>query len=291
MHRVHDEDVLICGWSRHSDQHYSVDADWSRPHCFFRTLASAADHTMLVEQTIRQGVLGLLHVESGVPPTDHFLMNRLTYRLDPLNLPDTDARVTLDVVFTRRNRRAVDVALTLWHAGGIFGTADAGLGWIAPQVYARLRGDRRPVSPAPTSIPVSPLAVGRHSDDETLLAPLGDGKRWELRPNPGHPALIDHAVDHVPGLVLMEAARQAAFAGTLQPGYAFTAAALRPYQYVEFDAPCWLEASEIPALTPFAAAAEVTGTQDGEVVFRCHMEASQSVGSGAHPLAGLAAQA
>jgi hypothetical protein len=68
---------------------------------------------------------------------------------------------------------------------------------------------------------LSPAAVGRDREDAVVLAAL-DGRpgEWRLRPDTGHPALFDHESDHIPGMVLVEAFRQATLvrAGQDAPG-------------------------------------------------------------------------
>ncbi|WP_260845011.1 AfsA-related hotdog domain-containing protein [Streptomyces sp. SLBN-31] len=50
------------------------------------------------------------------------------------------------------------------------------------------------------------------SPTDVVLSPLGQPHRWQLRVDTRHPVLFDHIVDHVPGMLLIEAARQAATA-------------------------------------------------------------------------------
>ena len=75
--------------------------------------------------------------------------------------------------------------------------------------------------PAVEARALSPAAVGRDREDAVMLAALdGTSAEWHLRPDTGHPALFDHESDHIPGMVLIEAFRQAALvrAGQDAPG-------------------------------------------------------------------------
>ncbi|MFE2517849.1 AfsA-related hotdog domain-containing protein [Streptomyces mirabilis] len=47
-----------------------------------------------------------------------------------------------------------------------------------------------------------------------VLTPTPHPHTWQLTPNPHHPILFDHTTDHIPGMVLLEAAHQAATAHT-----------------------------------------------------------------------------
>ncbi|MFD3416359.1 AfsA-related hotdog domain-containing protein [Streptomyces decoyicus] len=55
--------------------------------------------------------------------------------------------------------------------------------------------------------------------------------------------LFDHPVDHVPGMLLLEAARQSAHkAAHPMPTIAIGVEAVFSH-YVELDAPCWIEST------------------------------------------------
>ncbi|QMV06648.1 hypothetical protein GJU35_13800 [Streptomyces lincolnensis] len=83
-----------------------------------------------------------------------------------------------------------------------------------------------------------------------------------MRVDTSHPLLFDRPDDHVPGMVLLEAARQAAAAVTPGDGTPYPLSMENTFdRYVEFDTPCWIEA------TPVTDGVRVVGHQDGEQVF------------------------
>ncbi|MER5918117.1 AfsA-related hotdog domain-containing protein [Streptomyces sp. NPDC001982] len=94
---------------------------------------------------------------------------------------------------------------------------------ITPSVYARLRADRLDPHPfnaaasRPAAPPLAPALVGRTSPADVVLTPTEEPGRWLLTPDFNHPILFDHHADHLPGMVLLEAARQAATAA-VAPG-------------------------------------------------------------------------
>lgn len=78
-------------------------------------------------------------------------------------------------------------------------------------------------APSPESLPaggadLAPAAVGRSRAADVLLTrpAAGPAGRWLLRVDQQHPVFFDHPSDHVPGMVLLEALRQAGHA-TLAP--------------------------------------------------------------------------
>ena len=134
---------------------------------------------------------------------------------------------------------------------------------VSPEVYQRLRGGRALVGdmrPIPLTAPTAPQTVGRMSPMDVVLSPVNEPDCWQLRVDTRHPVLFDHPVDHVPGMLLMEAARQAwaATHGSPMP-LGFTGAFQR---YIELDAPCTIRTATIGDDSLL-----VTGWQNGEPAF------------------------
>ncbi|MFB9514685.1 ScbA/BarX family gamma-butyrolactone biosynthesis protein [Streptomyces purpureus] len=271
-HRDLDRDVLITGWTRRDEMAFSVDINWARDHCFFAPAPGSVHHHMLIAQTIRQVTLSLAHAAFEIPTSDKFLMNELTYAVDPHHPTTLTDPVRVEAEYSWEGRRCMRVKLALRQRGATFATSDNLFSWVPPRVYGRMRGDYLTALPGDSAEPVAAPLVGRIADNEVLLAPGGRPHRWQLRWGTGHMALIDHAVDHVPGLVLLEAAHQAAYAFAGAPHFNPTGQAMYASRYVEFDAPCWIEAHALPARAGIPAAVEVIGLQRDSMAFRCVVE-------------------
>ncbi|MFE1267845.1 ScbA/BarX family gamma-butyrolactone biosynthesis protein [Streptomyces sp. NPDC058757] len=276
-HRAAAEDVLVTGWHRHDATHFSVELDWSGPHVFFAPARGSSYHHMLIAQTLRQVGLGLTHAEFGVAAREnHFLLDDLEYTVGPDLRTDATAPVRAEVEYAWTGRRSLRVRIDLRQHGRLCATGSSGFTWVPDGVYRRLRGDRLAARPARRGTPVAPSLVGRSARDEVTLSLPSEGgpaDGWQLIEDTGHPALIDHAVDHVPGLVLLEAAQQAAYAFT-GGGFDPRSVSIRAHQYVEFGHPCSIEARPAPGRLAGGVAVEVTGTQRGKVAFRCLVEGS-----------------
>jgi hypothetical protein len=124
---------------------------------------------------------------------------------------------------------------------------------LPPAVSARLRAHRAaPSADAAPAREAAPLigarSAGRPRQRDVLLRDAGQPHRWWLRVDTGHPVLFDHPVDHVPGMLLLDAARQAAHAelgaGAVPP-LALDADFGR---FVELGAPCRVEVTARPPL-------------------------------------------
>ncbi|MBT2369082.1 ScbA protein [Streptomyces sp. ISL-10] len=271
VHRVAEDDILITSWTRLGEDRFHLSADWTVAHGFFAPAPRARHNEMLVAQTIRQAGLLLAHAGFETPTSDQYLMNKLQYSSDP-DYPTVDRTmdaVDIDVRCVPSGRRSLDMHFVFSHDGTIFVTCSAAFSWVPANVYGRLRGEHAAARPNGAPAPVAPAIVGRRAEDEVTLAPTDRPSRWELRGDTGHLALLDHPVDHVPGLVLVEAAHQAAFAHAGPDGFVPTSTSIVPTKYVEFDEPCWIEARDVQGALPGSSAIEVTGVQHGELTFRC----------------------
>lgn len=287
-HRVDERDVLVTRWWRRSETEFAFDLDWSGDHCFFDAAPGAAHSEMLVAQTIRQTGLLVAHAGLGITRSHEFLMDSMRYETHPHRPTAGRAPgpMTATAVCVRSGRRTLDIGITVRHAGGVFLTSSSRFGWVSKDVYRRLRGAYAAARPAPAPAPESPALVGRRTESEVALAPAGRPGRWLLRGDTGNPALFDHAVDHVPGLVLAEAAHQAAYAFVGDPAFCPVSTAVTARQYVEFDAPCWIEAREVPTRRRGARAVEVVGVQRGRTTFSCVIEGVRSPAFGSGPVSG-----
>lgn len=271
-HRAQQRDVLITGWTRRGTMDFSVRVDWSAGHRFFTPTQGSAHHHMLIAQTIRQVGLTLAHAAFDVPVSDKFLMNELTYTTDPHHRTTATDPVQVDTSYTWQGRRSLRVETVMRQRGSAFATSDSVFSWVSPQVYGRLRGDHLTAHPGERGAPVPPPAVGRIAENEVVLAPADRPRRWKLRGDTGHPALIDHHVDHAPGLVLLEAAHQAAYSFAGAPHFNPTAVTMSASRYVEYDSTCWIEAHATVPRTEAATAVEIVGVQRDSLTFRCVVE-------------------
>uniref|UniRef100_A0AAU2JKS5 A-factor biosynthesis hotdog domain-containing protein n=1 Tax=Streptomyces sp. NBC_00049 TaxID=2903617 RepID=A0AAU2JKS5_9ACTN len=84
-----------------------------------------------------------------------------------------------------------------------------------------------------------------------------------------HPILFDHPVDHAPGMLLLEAVRQAAYASAFPRRGVLTDIEMRFFRYGELHAPCWIETAPAPEDVPATGRIPVlvVARQNGEDVF------------------------
>ncbi|MFB7917659.1 ScbA/BarX family gamma-butyrolactone biosynthesis protein [Streptomyces sp. NPDC056061] len=291
VHRRDAQDVFPTGWTPQTDTQFSVSARWPRAHRFFAPVAGRHQDPLLIAETMRQTTMLLGHAAFGVPFGDQFVMWELAYVADPgqLLLGDEPWDITVDVTCSRikRVRKSIGsmhVELLLHRFGTVLARGGGRISCASAEAYGRLRGGRRPDAgvPIPLLPAVPPSAVGRADERDVVLAPGTRRNVWQLRLDTGHPTLFARPNDHVPGIVLLEAARQAAVA--VSPGRAFLPTSARTdfLRYVELDRPCWIEAQQLPSEDPDMIAVCVTATQDDRPAFRCTLESPAPVPARAH---------
>ncbi|MET9855294.1 ScbA/BarX family gamma-butyrolactone biosynthesis protein [Streptomyces sp. NPDC006450] len=277
VHRAAVAEVFLTGMCRIAEDRFHIKAQWPRGHSFFAPVAGTHYDPMLIAETIRQVGAYLAHEAFDVPIGHQFLLWSLEYSTVPEQLAMGEAPADLDLIVTcpeirRRGNRltALTYEVVIRQGDRVIATGRVGYTVTSPAVYQRLRAKQ--LSRQPDSVlgpaPVAPAEVGRLSPfDVVLSASCGPGV-WQLRYDIRHPVLFDHVGDHVPGMVLLEAARQAVTIGA-EAGVMPVTVRSTYQRYAEFGSPLWIHAEPASADLGGTAARSirVTGVQDGEQVF------------------------
>lgn len=252
VHRTAVSEVFLTDWRRAGSGAWVVSAQWPRAHSFYGPVDGLHDPMLLVE-TMRQASILLAHVAHGVPLDHPIIWQDLRYSVNPeaLRVTGAPAEIALhitDHALLYRGRRLAGARLRfhVLRDGAELATAELNFACQTPAVYRRLRGEYSDLQRANARTldlaePVAPRLVARDRTSDVVLSPTGHANRWQLRVNTAHPVLFDHPVDHAPGMLMVEAARQAAHAAA-GPGFALpTDMECSFHRYGELDAPCWVE--------------------------------------------------
>jgi hypothetical protein len=285
-HRTTEADVFPVRWRRISETRFRFTAHWPAAHAFFGPVDDRHQDPMVVGETLRQASMVLAHAEFGAPADTHFVMWDLTVHTDPsaLLLSDAAEPVDVDVVCSeirRRGRGLHSMRTTMeFHRAGRFVARGTGsTGCTSPLAYRRLRA--RQLAEVGTPVPllpgISPALAGRSRAEDVVLAPADRPGVWRLRVDTGHPVLFPRPNDHVPGMVLFEAARQAATAASGRHPFLPRSMTADFSRYAELHSPCWIE-TEILDEDPQDSretTVRVSGRQDGESVFSATLTCAQ----------------
>ncbi|PTH87246.1 ScbA protein [Streptomyces sp. A244] len=282
-HRTTETDVFPARWTRISDTRFRFSAHWPAAHPFFGPVDDRHQDPMIVGETLRQASMVLAHAEFGAPADTHFVMWDLTVTVDPaaLLLADAAEPVEFDVVCSeirRRGRglRSMRTTMEFRRAGRFVARGTGSTGCTPPRAYRRLRAGRLNAwdTPVPLLAGIAPQAAGRSRAEDVVLAPADRPGAWNLRVDTGHPVLFPRPNDHVPGMVLFEAARQAATAASgLRPFLPSTLTA-EFARYAELHSPCRIE-TEVFDDRPGEVTVRVSGRQDGASVFTASLTSAR----------------
>ncbi|MFI7011296.1 ScbA/BarX family gamma-butyrolactone biosynthesis protein [Streptomyces sp. NPDC050145] len=238
VHRRALSEVFLTDSRKIDDTSFVAAAQLPPSHVYFtdHTTAQAVDPLLLLE-CCRQAETHAVHAHFGAPLGTKFVLEAWAMELPGLlglELPPGPAELVIeahmqDVQWTGDRLRGAGYRMRLSLAGTELGTVTMRVKYVADPVYAMLRG-RKGEGPLPSSDDhrevagprlAAPVRVGREQVENVVLdgpAVTEDGMRARLRVAGGHPSLFDHAQDHVPGMVLMEAGRQAALLTAAEHG-------------------------------------------------------------------------
>ncbi|WP_078992845.1 ScbA/BarX family gamma-butyrolactone biosynthesis protein [Streptomyces sp. MMG1121] len=250
VHKLASEEVLLTGWTTHDDDRHTVHARWPGFHTFYWPRNRRFDPLLFVE-TVRQTFPLLSHVAYGVPFGSHLVWDDFSFEVAPwaMLVPRAPADVVLEITCTDvRTRKGCLVSMTMDAAASLngrrIGNARTRFTNHSPAVYRRLRGRRdlaekhHGASPLPPA--VLPATVGHCLPENVVLASTERSDRWQLRADTDHAVLFDHPVDHAPGMLLLEALRQAAHATCSATNSMVTGMSVSFENWVELDAAAWI---------------------------------------------------
>ncbi|MFB7596394.1 ScbA/BarX family gamma-butyrolactone biosynthesis protein [Streptomyces sp. NPDC056160] len=221
VHRVSVAEVLLTDVRHCGRWTFCAAAVWPRSHPTFPRRHDGRHSPWMVVETVRQLGIYLPRCHFGAPATDRFLIDDVSYRIDPAREPraphggtEISCRVSVtDLVEAPESGRTARMRLRADFLAGreVFARADGGARFLTAERYAAIRRAPRPGPPpyADAGRPrPQPALLGTWSQEDALVA-LHDGALVVDPADPHHPFLFDHETDHVPGMALLEAARQA----------------------------------------------------------------------------------
>ncbi|MFI0961044.1 ScbA/BarX family gamma-butyrolactone biosynthesis protein [Streptomyces sp. NPDC021080] len=307
VHRSAVAEVFLTDAERHGDDEMLLAARFPRRHAFYDDTLGPRTHLdpFLLLEACRQGIFVVAHRHLGVRLGHKFLLRAVEFEVpDPAALTrgggPTEAVITtrIDKRFrTGAAIRGLRLRFTLAIGGREALLARIDYSWMPPGDWASLRAGQRgalglPAVPVALRGPhVDPALVGRRSPANTVISPprtADDGSHTaHLVAETSHPTLYDHWVDHVPGMLELEAFRQLALRAAVSAGTVRTssplpvALAARFRSFAEMDLP--LECRAAPALP--GADIECTLSRPGALAAEGRIRLADADGGPARALA------
>jgi hypothetical protein len=238
VHRESLAEVFVTDTQSLGGDAHAAASQLPRSHAYYgdHLLRPRLHDPVLLLEACRQVGLAVAHTHYGVPFDHKFVLTSLGIHITrPERMAVGAAPCALRMLCSVEDKRVkegrvvgYDARFRLFVDGTEVGNALVGLRFKSPESYKALRLRNRDGAPVPSTatfeftvpgeVP-APYLVGRTSNDNVVLAGLtGDGEAASasLRVLPHHPSLFDHAQDHLPGMVLVEAGRQLALHALLE---------------------------------------------------------------------------
>ncbi|MFD5516293.1 ScbA/BarX family gamma-butyrolactone biosynthesis protein [Streptomyces sp. NPDC127066] len=276
VHRACHAEVFLTGCEKLGDDRFALTGEWPRMHSFFTSADGWHHDALQAAETIRQTGLFLAHAEFDVPLDHHFLLSELylTSFAENMVIGRGPSELSLtatcsDVVRRGRRLAGFEMAITIERDGRSCAVGGGRFTCISEGTYRRLRGTATTARLYTRTRPRHTLpaaAVGKSAPADVVLATGDRPGHWLLDPDPRHAILFDHAGDHYPGMVLLEAAWQAATALGSPKGFAPSSVHAQFRQYAEFASPVWIEATPCEDSTG-GTSVRITGMQQEYTVF------------------------
>ena len=260
VHKTAVNEVLVTDSVEHRG-HYYVAAQLPVSHAYYNDTADGGLNVLAVVEACRQAETLVAHRYLGVEFGTKFLLHKWEYDLvrdachdvsgAPMSLV-IDVRVTDRCDRGGRLRRATvrtEVLALTDEACTRVGDLSLDVSYVPPEAYAAVRAGSAAaiVSSAELMTPptlVSCADVGCSTDRNVVLdAPVRTqrGMHAQLRPPTDNASMFDHVQDHVPAMLIMEAARQALALCTDEPTASPERASARFGAYTELSEPAVVE--------------------------------------------------
>ncbi len=242
IHRADDREILVSPPWRDPDGTYGNATVTDDLSTYYRDHPRThwADLLLLTE-ACRQAALSVTHHFEGLPRDIAFFFNSIAVEIPDIQaLVDVRREMTITTLIERMRLRGDGSPKQLLYTQlGSLGPGELTVRTVmavqgAPKDrYQELRRYERDGSAPPTTASLrdrmrhqdglsAPTTVGRTQPTNVVLADLRIGPERSsatLAPDFANPSLFDHDYDHYPAMVLIEAGRQLALAGTQAPSH------------------------------------------------------------------------
>ncbi|MBT2399299.1 ScbA/BarX family gamma-butyrolactone biosynthesis protein [Streptomyces sp. ISL-100] len=285
VHRAAVAEVFLTDGCRLEDMdRFLIAAQWPRSHGLYEPDAAGFTDPVLLVETVRQAAIYTAHRFHEVPLAHRFIFCDLDLQIEEpalLRVGGAPLRAVLDGRFTPEANQSAKRFGARFEAvirvnGQRCGRASVRLLAVGDQLYTMLR--HRDSAPAGGPLPPRPRTllpaaeVGQVRPENVLLSSEGPGT-YGVHLDTEHPGYFEHASDHVPGMALVEAFRQAGHQLLRQSGnprtQMMTACEVAFGSFGELDAPLLIQAYDASSeVAPGNHVVRMTATQGERTLAR-----------------------
>lgn len=257
VHRHAVAEVFLTDYRIESDSAYQVAVQLPVSHRIFDV--SSEQHDPLgVAEAFRQAVVLLCHTRYEIPLHYKFLMETFSFEmLDALDVQPVAEPLSFSMTADNLTHRdgavsGVEVSGILREGNRHVARCKAVARGVSPEGYRRIRQgreDHRPsrrILPSGTAV-VGSERVGRLTDGDVLISTDPARHTMFCTPDPRNHSLFDHPVDHIPGMILFEAARQAVRFHIGNPATQIASLSAVFPRFTEWETPCEVSTTPLDA--------------------------------------------
>lgn len=299
-HRRAIGEVLVTDSVQAGPNEYLVASQVPRGHGLWNDHPRRLHDPLALVEAGRQATFVVAHRHLRVSSSRVFVMRDVDFRVTDLaafrnaRMEPLDAVLRLQVGTQEEvpgDLNSMTFAAEVSIAGASAMRSRGGVTFLPPEQYEVLRGfgGRDAAGPGGAGPPrVAPIAEALRSraDVRNIVVgnPVGAPPRYPVLVDRGHPTFYDHPLDHVPGPLLLEAARQAALAAAMGAGALAASGALvtgcagRFDRFVEHDAPVFCAARMGDDTANGSLRCTVTFEQMGVEIARIEVELASVAG-------------
>ena len=264
-HKAAVEQVLVTDFARIADDEFACACHLPRAHRFFNDGSRGHYDPLLLLEAGRQAVVLGIHEVMDVPRENEFVFVQLELEVVDVAALAIGREPAQLVGYSRaQNRRyvsgepvGVEVVGDLFVDGTRCVTIVGSGAFMGERMYKLVRRRAKP-EPDPAWVPAEPAPaalVGRSDPANVVISPpepradAPGAFATEVVVDQGHATFFDHPLDHVPGMLLVEALRQTALASAcevhgLDPAAAILTGCTAKYgRYGELGSPIGCEAT------------------------------------------------
>ncbi|MDV6263924.1 ScbA/BarX family gamma-butyrolactone biosynthesis protein [Rhodococcoides yunnanense] len=251
VHRQSVGEVFLTDYQLSASREDRVAVQLPASHRIFRPIGKRHD-PLIAAEAFRQSVILLCHNKYAVPSDFKFLMEQFAFEVvDELEVRSVPTPLVFDLNTARAasgasNACRLEVDGVLRDGSRILAKASAVTRCVTPESYRRIRAGRAShvaaIRNKPPGTAVIPSAdVGRLEEQDVVLCRRGTESSVFFAPDPSNLALFDHPVDHIPGMVMFDAAVQAVRNRLSNPRLHLMRLSAQFPTFTEWDVPCLVD--------------------------------------------------
>lgn len=231
VHRSAVSEVFLTDAQRIEEDRFYTGAHLPRTHSYYNDAPSLTHHENIVLlEVCRQSSIIVSHNYYDAPLDAKFIFNEAKFKIEnneALLIKSKPSYVVTEIeVISKSGRNGKVNGLTfemrLYVDGNIAATKLMNITWLTKPVWGKMRNKALKTAETFSNIALPSInsqstltqIMGRTNIDNLVLRSVENQNGQyvsAIQVNQSHPAMFDHPLDHIPGMLLIEAFRQMAF--------------------------------------------------------------------------------